>query len=120
LNNEGDRRVPDRVRKRSASFVGRNWVLDAIDEPGGPAEAERAVDQHLLAADRDIGADLEVGPAQLALDLLVILLDPVPDAVDPHDLRQAGGRVRDAGLTWAAGPGQVRGQVSGCAARILD
>jgi hypothetical protein len=27
-----------------------------------------------VAADRDIGADLEVGPAQLVLDLLVTLL----------------------------------------------
>ena len=69
-----------------------------IGEPGGPAEAERAVDQHLVAADRDIGADLEVGPAQLVLDLLVALLDPVPDPVDPHDLGQVRGRVRAAGL----------------------
>jgi hypothetical protein len=44
-------------------------------EPGVPAEAERAVDQHLVPADRDIGADLEIGPAQLVLDLLVTLLD---------------------------------------------
>src|SRR5438552_14387753 len=46
-----------------------------IGEPGGPAEAERAGDQHLVAADRDIGADLEVGPAEFVLDLLVALLD---------------------------------------------
>ena len=39
-----------------------------IGEPGGPAEAERAVDQALVAADRDIGADLEVRPAQLVFD----------------------------------------------------
>jgi hypothetical protein len=48
----------------------------------------------LVAADRDIGADLEIGPAQLVLDLLIALLDPVPDAVDPHDLSQACGQVR--------------------------
>ena len=36
-------------------------------EPGVPAEAERAVDQHLVPADGDVGADLEVGPAQLVL-----------------------------------------------------
>jgi Cytochrome b(N-terminal)/b6/petB len=36
-----------------------------ISEPGGPAETERAVDQGLVAADGGIGADLEVGPAQL-------------------------------------------------------
>jgi hypothetical protein len=28
-----------------------------------------------VAADRDVGADLEAGPAQLVLDLLVALLD---------------------------------------------
>src|SRR5277367_1096407 len=82
-------------------------------EPGVPAEAESAVDQGLVAADGDVGADLEVGPAQLVLDLLVALLDPVADPVDPHDLGQAGGRVRAAGLARAAGPGQVRGQVPG-------
>ena len=38
-----------------------------ISEPGSPAEGERAVDQRLVPADRDIGADLEVGPAQLIL-----------------------------------------------------
>jgi hypothetical protein len=39
--------------------------------PGGdgPAEREGAVDQYLVAADRDVGADLEAGPAQLVLDL---------------------------------------------------
>ena len=47
----------------------------AFGEPGGPAEAERAVDQHLVAPDRGVRADLEVGPAQLVLDLLVALLD---------------------------------------------
>jgi hypothetical protein len=31
-----------------------------MGELGGPAEAERAVDQDLVAADRDVGADLEV------------------------------------------------------------
>ena len=46
-----------------------------VAEPGVPAEAERAVDQDLVAADRDIGADLEIGPAQLVLDLFVTLLD---------------------------------------------
>src|SRR6266536_3581579 len=61
-------------------------------EPGVPAEAERAVDQHLVAADGDVGADLEVGPAELVLDLLVRLLHPVPQPVDPHDLGQARGR----------------------------
>src|SRR2546429_9078434 len=57
----------------------RSILWRVISEPGSPAEAERAVDQGLVAADRDIGADLEVGPAQLVLDLLVALLDPVAD-----------------------------------------
>ena len=39
--------------------------------------------------------------------------DPVPDAVDPHDLGQAGGRVRAACLARAARPGQVGDQVPG-------
>src|SRR6266566_3862123 len=46
-----------------------------IGEPGGPAEAERAVDQDLVAADGEVGADLEVGPAELVFDLLAALLD---------------------------------------------
>ena len=47
--------------------------------PGIPAKAERAVDQGLVAADRDVGADLDVGPAQLVFDLFVALLNrPVP------------------------------------------
>ena len=46
-----------------------------VVEPGVPAEAECGVDQGLVAADRDIGADLEVGPAQLVFDLLVALLN---------------------------------------------
>src|SRR5213078_5381486 len=74
-----------------------------ISEPGVPAEAERAVDQGLVAADREIGADLEVGPAQLVLDLLVALLGPVPDAVDPGDLGQVRRRMNAAGLARAAG-----------------
>ena len=49
-----------------------------VVEPGIPAEAERAVDQGLVAADRDIGADLAVGPAQLVFDLLVALLTARP------------------------------------------
>jgi hypothetical protein len=66
-----------------------------------------------VAADRDVGADLEVGPAQLVLDLLVALLDPVADAIDPGDLGQAGGRVGAFGRPRAAGAGQVGGQVPG-------
>ena len=72
-----------------------------MGEPGVPAEAECAVDQHLVAADGDVGADLEISPAQLVLDLLVTLLDPVADGVDPGDLGQGGGRVRAVRLARA-------------------
>ena len=38
-----------------------------------------------------VGADLEVGPAEFILDLLIALLHPVAQAVQAHDLRQIGG-----------------------------
>src|SRR5260370_1152088 len=88
-----------------------------MGEPGVPAEAERAVNQDLVAADRDVGADLEIGPAELVLDLLVTLLDPVADAVQAHDLGQARRRVRAARLARPARAGQVRDQVPGALAR---
>ena len=89
------------LRGRARAAVPRACVRRVFGEPGGPAKAERAVDQRLVAADRDIGADLEVGPAQLVLDLLVPLLDPVPDAVEAHDLGQlAAGQ----GLSFSRGP----------------
>ena len=58
-----------RLRRRSLAWRG------VVAEPGSPAEGECAVDQGLVAADREVGADLEVGPAQLVFDLLVALLD---------------------------------------------
>jgi hypothetical protein len=71
-----------------------------------------------VAADGGVGADLEVGPAEFVLDLLVALLDPVADAVDPRDLGQSGGRVRAVCLAGTAGPGQVGDQALG--GRDLD
>jgi hypothetical protein len=50
-----------------------------------------------VAADRDIGADLEVGPAEFVLDLLVALLDPVPQAVEADEFGQVGGLVGAVG-----------------------
>jgi hypothetical protein len=44
----------------------------------------RAVDQVLVALDRDGGADLEVGPPELVLDLLVALLRDYEDHFDRH------------------------------------
>ena len=43
-----------------------------------------------MAADRGIGADLEVGPAELVLDLFVALLDPVPQPVEPYHFGEIG------------------------------
>src|SRR5215510_127764 len=91
----------------------RLLLRQVIGEPGIPAEAEGAVDQGLVAADRGVGADLEIGPAQLVFDLLVALLDPVPDPVDPGDLGQAGGRVIAVSFARAAGAGQAGDQVPG-------
>lgn len=45
-----------------------------------------------MAADRGIAADLETGPAEFVLNLLVTLFDPGAQAVKTHDLGQAGGR----------------------------
>ena len=59
-------------------------------EPGPPAEGEGAEDEVPVPTDRLVGADHEVGPAQLLLELLVALLDPVPQAVQPDDLGQVG------------------------------
>src|SRR5215470_17122688 len=77
----------------SAAMFWPRWrrilLRRGIGEPGGPAEGEGAVDQGLVAADREVGADLEIGPAQLVFDLLAALLYPVADRVDPHDLGQA-------------------------------
>ena len=90
------------LRPRRRSLAWRRVVA----EPGGPAEAERAGDQDLVAADGDVGADLEVGPAQLILDLFVALLGPVPDPVGPHDLLKARG---GCGLPASRGlPGRGR------------
>jgi hypothetical protein len=43
-----------------------------------------------VPADRPVASDLEVGPAELVLDLLVALLDPVAQPIGGHDLRQLG------------------------------
>jgi hypothetical protein len=45
---------------------GGGWANQAAQQ-----KLNAQFDQDLVAADRDVGADLEVGPAELALDLLV-------------------------------------------------
>lgn len=67
-----------------------------IVEPGAPSESRTPSCPGLLAADGDVGADLEVGPAQLVFGPIRSLLHPEPDAVDAHDLGPARSRVRPA------------------------
>src|SRR5215470_2108730 len=56
----------------SAAMFWPRWrrilLRRGIGEPGGPAEGEGAVDQGLVAADREVRADLEIGPAQLVVE----------------------------------------------------
>jgi|RhiMetdeSRZDD1v2_1073273.scaffolds.fasta_scaffold19473_4 hypothetical protein len=77
-----------------------------LGQQGLPAEREGAAHQGPVPADGPVAADLEVGPAQLPLDLLVTLLDPVTQPIQPHHLSPVG-------LLAAAGggPGQVGQQV---------
>ena len=89
-----------RLRRRSLAWRG------VVTEPGSPAEGERAVDQRLVAADGDVGADLEVGPAELVLDLLVALLDGLITNGKFCCVR----RVR-LSLTWSRRPLRLRASV---------
>lgn len=75
---------PARGRGGSSSLAG------GAGGAGVPAAGERAGDQGLVAADGEVGADLELGPAEFVVDLLVALFDPVLQAVEPDEL----GRVR--------------------------
>src|SRR5579859_4767203 len=49
-----------------------------------PAEGEGAADQVPVAPDGTITSHLIVTPAQRPFGLLVALLDPVPQAIQPH------------------------------------
>src|SRR4029453_16490624 len=100
--------------------LGGGWLVCSwpwrgmLGEPGPPAERERAADQGPVAADRPGTADLEVGPAELPLDLLVALLDPVAQAVQAHLLGQLSRR--DGGgrrCPLATGTAQVGDQIPG-------
>lgn len=96
------------ARVRPGGVQGPGW-----GEPLVPAEGEGAVDQGLVATDGTGGADLEVGPAQFVLDLLVALLDPRPQAVETDDFGEVGGRVRAGGGVGCIRVGQVGGQAPG-------
>src|SRR5262249_57208802 len=79
-------------------WCGAGWSWNQASQQKLNAQLTRG----LVAADRGVGADLEVGPAQLVFDLFVALLDPVADRVDAHDLGQARGRVGAVRLARAA------------------
>src|SRR5215218_3328238 len=99
------RLCPPRGR-RSGLGIGRGGLSRLLGEDGLPAERERTAHQGPVPPDRPVAADLEVGPAELALDLLVALLDPVAQPIQAHHL----GQVRL--LAAAAGrPGQVGQQI---------
>ena len=75
----GSAPMPGRPRPprghRGGLRVGRRRLGGALGEEGLPAEAERAAHQRPVPADRPVASDLEVGPAQLTLGLLVVLLN---------------------------------------------
>lgn len=66
---------------------------------GPPAEGEGTLHQRPVAAHGPVRSHLVLAPAQAGLDLLVLLLHPVAQAIEAHDLRQIGG------------DGQGRGQI---------
>src|ERR687897_992266 len=79
------RLCPPRGR-RGGLGMGRGRLVGMLSEEGLPAEAERTAHQRPVPADGPVAADLEVGPAELAFDLLVALLDPVAQPVQAHDV----------------------------------
>ncbi len=97
-------------RRRLALAARRPAVWDG--RAGVPTEAEGAVDQHLVAADRDIGADLEVGQAQLSLVACSSARSSAGSrrSAQPRPAPQSARAVR---LARAAGAGQARDQVPG-------
>ena len=107
------RLCPPRGR-RGGLGVGR--VLVGRDARRGRPASRSENAQHTSAQCRRIArsdADLEVGPAELAFDLLVALLDPVAQPVQAHDLGQLGllGAARcRSGQVGQQIPGAVPGQ----------
>jgi len=74
-----------------------------LDLAGVPAETERAARQRPVPTDRPVTADLEVGPAELVLDLLVALLNGLIASDKFCWIR--GGRLR---LGWWRRPLRLR------------
>src|SRR3954468_1679308 len=81
-------------RRLSGDRVSLNSVVAAL---GGaavviPAKREGAADQRPVAPDRAVASHLVVAPTQRPLCLLVALLHPVPQPIQPHDLGQISRR----------------------------
>src|SRR5215218_3655084 len=76
-----------------------------------PAERKGAQDQLPMAADGLIGAHLKIGEAQFSLDLLVALLHPHPQTVEPYHLLEI--RRRKLAFLGSVGTrsGQIRRQI---------
>ena len=91
---------PPRGRRGGLGSGGAGGVV----RRGRPASRSENA-QHTSVQCRRIArsdADLEVGPAELAFDLLVALLDPVAQPVQAHDLGQVG---RLGAARWRVGAG---------------
>src|SRR6266487_5250554 len=82
----------------------RRLGVGRLDGAGLPAEGERAAHQGVVAVDRSLATDLEVGPAQLVFDLLVALLGPVTQPVAAHHLGQIGRRQARPASVVGVGP----------------
>jgi hypothetical protein len=83
------RRYADRVGQHLSQTTGRQQRL--VSHPREPVQPTTgAEDEVPVPPDRRVGAGHEVGPAQLLLELLVALLHPVPQAVQPDDLGRVG------------------------------
>ena len=75
-----------------------------VVEPGGPAEAERAVDQGLVA-DRDVGADLE----EVEAEVIEEIVDETPSR-EASRLEQKRGSSRDKSAAENGKAGQGAGK----------
>jgi len=56
-----------------------------------------------MATDGAVGAELGVGPAEFVLDLLVALLGPRPQPIEPHHYGEVCRRVRLVAECGASG-----------------
>ena len=101
------------VEWRAARCTARCTASGAL-ALGPPAEGECTADQRPMPATGTVSTHLKVGPAQLLLDRFVALLDPLPQAIQPHDLGQVcRGKRRVCVGPWRGGQRQIGDQVPG-------